>query len=113
MPITAIIDRVQVICATGVIDDVVLDKLVLGEPYTWHEIAGVNRTGGTTTIEIGLKHGGEFFAYRSLAPAAANRIIRLQTHIMGPGDFVPCARFRGAGIGDTLELTVNGHVGHI
>ncbi len=113
MPITPIIDRVQVICTNNVSQDVVLNKLVPGETYTWHEITGINRTAGTTTIEVGVKHGGEFFAYRCATAAALDRSVRLQTSIMAPGEFVPCARFKVAALGDLLELVVNGHAGHI
>ncbi len=113
MELRPIVERVQVTCTSIVSQDVVLNKLVPGETYTWHEITGINRTAGTTTIEVGLKHGGEFFAYRCAAAAAVDRSVRLQTHIIGPGTFVPCARFKVAGLGDLLELVVNGHCGHI
>ena len=67
-----IVDRVQVICTSIVSQDVVLDKLTENEAYTWHEITGINRSGATTTIEVGLKYGGEFFAYRCATAAAKN-----------------------------------------
>lgn len=113
MTFKPIIDRVQVICTNNVSQDVVLNKLVPGETYTWHEITGINRTAGTTTIEIGLKHGTEFFAYRCATAAVLDRSVRLQTHIIAPGEFVPCARFKVAGLLSLLELVVNGHAGHI
>ncbi len=112
MPLCPIVARVQVICTSIVSQDVVLDKLALIGPYTWHEISGINRTAGTTTIEVGLKHGGEFFAYRCAAAAAADRSVRLFSFVVAPGDFVPCARFKVAALGDLLELVVNGHTGH-
>ncbi|TEU17690.1 MAG: hypothetical protein E3J25_01790 [Anaerolineales bacterium] len=113
MPLTPIIDRVQAICTSIVSQDVVLNPPTPGECYTWHEITGINRTAGTTTIEVGLKHGTEFFAYRCAAAAALDRSVRLQTSILAPGEFVPCARFKVAALGDLLELVVNGHCGHI
>ncbi len=113
MAVIPIVERVLELCTNGTIHDVVLNKRVPGETYTWHEITGVNRSGQTDTIEVGLKHIGEFFCYRSAAPPDKDRAVRLQTHIIAPGEFVPCARFRGAGVGHTLELVVNGHDGHI
>ena len=113
MPFTPIVERVLELCASATIHDVVLNKRVPGELYTWHEITGINRSGQTDTIEVGLKHGTEFFCYRSAAPPDKDRAVGLRGHVVGPGEFTPCARFRGAGVGHTLELVVNGHDGHI
>jgi len=112
MALEPIIDRVQAICTSIVSQDVVLDKLTENESYTWHEITGINRTGATTTIEVGLKHGSEFFGYRAGAANAADRSVRLFALVVAPGYFVPCARFKVAALGDLLELVVNGHPGH-
>ena len=113
MPLQPIVERVQNICTSIVSQDVVLDKLAAVGPYTWHEISGINRTGGTTTIEVGLKYGSEFFCYRAGAAAQADRSVRLFSFVVAPGDFVPCARFKVAALGDLLELVVNGHTGHV
>ncbi len=107
-----ILDRVMAICTSIVSQDVELNKLTPGKVYTWHEITGVNRTGATTTIEVGLKHGGQFYAFRCGAAAAADRSVRAFSLAVGLGEFVPCARFKVAALGDHLELIVNGHSGH-
>jgi len=107
-----IIERVQAICTSIVSQDVVMDKLTQDQSYTWHEITGINRSGATTTIEVGLKHGSEFFAYRAGPAVAADRSVRLFALVVAPGYFVPCARFKVAALGDLLELVINGHPGH-
>ena len=107
-----IVRRVMNLCTSIVSQDVSLDVAAFPGVYTWHEITGVNRTNATTTIEIGLKRGREFYAYRCANAVAADRSVRLQTHIVAPEGFVPCARFKVAVAGDELELIVNGHLGH-
>ena len=113
MPITPIIDRVMVICTSAVVQDVVLNKLVQGETYTWHKITGIDRDTRVTTIEVGLKYGGEFFAYRCAGTADPDRSVGIPGRVVAPGEFVPCARFKVARVGDRLELVVNGHAGAI
>lgn len=113
MSLQPVVDRVQVICTSIVSQDVVMNPPTPGETYTWHEITGINRSGATTTIEVGLKYGGEFFAYRCATAAAADRSVRLFSFVVAPGNFVPCARFKVAALGDLLELVVNGHCGHV
>jgi len=105
----AIVDRVRTICTSAVTQDVTLNKPTQGWVYEWRRIVGVNRTGATDTIEVGVKNVGEFYCFESAAAGAVNLAVATDSNTPAPGEFVPCARFNGATLGDVLELVVCGY----
>jgi len=111
MKYVPIVRRVMNLCTSIVSQDVALDVANPNGDYTWWQISGINRTGVTTTIEVGLKRGNEFYCFRAGAAAAVDRSIRVFGEACAPPGFVPCARFKVAAVGDELELVVSGCVG--
>jgi len=108
MAIKAIVRKMQALCTSIVTQDVSIDAWPADVCVHWEQISGVNRTGATTTIEVGLKRVGEFYSFRSGAAVAADRSVRLLGDLHAPGDFRPTARFLVAAVGDMLELTCSG-----
>jgi len=105
-----IIRKMTVLCTSIVSQDVSIDAWPNEKTILWDQISGVNRTGATTTIEIGLKRGDEFYGFRAANAAAANQSVETYMGVHAPGDFRPTARFLVAAVGDMLELNCAGHI---
>ena len=103
-----IVRKVTVICTTAVSQDVSVDRWPADKLIRWTQITGVGRSGPATTIEVGLKRSREFYCFRGAVPAAANCSVDMPGLVTASGEFRPTARFKGATVGDTLELNCAG-----
>lgn len=103
-----IIRRVVNVCTNDVAQDVSLDKWPANTKIRWEQISGVNRSSATTTIEVGVKRDAEFYCFRTAGAAVADRSSRMHGELYLTGDYRPTARFRGAVLGDLLELNCAG-----
>lgn len=110
MPRTIIIRKMQALCTSDVTQDVSIDTWPADVHIHWEQISGINRGGATTTIEVGLKRGSEFYSFRAGNAGDADRSVRLLGDLNAPGDFRPTARFLVAAVGDMLELTCAGYI---
>jgi len=98
------------VCTSATVQDVQLDAIRNGVHIRWKQVTGIDETSATTTCQVGFKRGTEFYPFRGGAIGAAHRSIRLWGDVHLPGEFVPCARFYGATLADTLLLTAAGEV---
>jgi len=103
-----IIRREVSVCTNDVVQDVSVDRWPADARIRWEQISGVNRTSATTTIEVGVKRDVELYGFRSGGAAAVDRAVRMHGELFLSGDYRPTARFRGATLGDILELTCAG-----
>jgi len=103
-----IIRREVHVCTDVVLQDVSVDRWPAHVRIRWEQISGVNRTSATTTIEVGVKRDAEIYGFRSGPAVALNRSVRMHGELFLSGEYRPTARFRGATLGDMLELNCAG-----
>jgi len=105
-----VIRSMRAVCDDATVQDVSIDEWGTYATLRWTQIMGMDRTNVTTLTEVGLKRSSQFYPFRAATPAAAGRSIQCSGEILAPGDFAPTVRFRGATLGDALEVYVAGEV---
>ena len=105
-----IIRSMSAVCTNATVQDVQLDAIRNDMHIRWKQVTGIDETGAATTCQVGFKRGTQFYPLRGANIAAANRSVRLWGDVHLPGEFVPCARFYGATLADTLLLVAAGEV---
>jgi len=103
-----IVRKVTAICTNVVSQDVSVDRWPAEQVIRWTQISGVIRSAATATIEVGVKRSREFYCFRAAGVDAADRTVRMHGVVQVPGEFRPTARFKGAALGDELELNCAG-----
>jgi len=103
-----IVRKVTAICTSAALQDVSVDRWPADKCICWTQISGVSRSGPATTIEVGLKRSREFYCFRGAVPAVSNCSVDMPGLVTASGEFRPTARFRGATLGETLELNCAG-----
>lgn len=99
-----IIRSMSALCTSGTSQDVQLDAWPYDICILWERVVGIDVDNTTTLTLVGLKRGGEFYVARAATPGAAGRSIHTVAGVEATGEYVPCARFEGATVGDTLQL---------
>jgi len=110
MPRHLILRTLSAVCTSATEQTLELDAWDPRDIIRWDQIAAFDVTTGVTIQAVGLKRSGVVYKLRAEKIANVGESTELHGSLYAPGDFVPCAIFQGATLGDTLQLSACGEV---